>query len=210
MKKRKMKKKPIIILSLILLIIIGLVVYFVFFNKEDGEKVEKVKSVDTIEGYDYTLSENATKYYKKLFKELKTTLTSDDVDEEEYASLVTKLFVADFFNLDNKVTKSDIGGLQFVYKDFRSDFTKLAENSMYKHIESNVYKERKQTLPVVTSVTADKKDTTAFTYNDNKSTDDKAYTYDFTVTYKEDLGYQTSGTVTLIHNDKKLEVAQME
>ncbi len=208
MKKRRMKKKPIIFLSIILIVLIAAGVYFIFFNKDTSEKVEKVKSVDTIEGYDYTLSENATKYYKKLFKKLKNTLSSDDVDEEEYASLVTKLFVSDFFNLDNKVTKSDVGGLQFVYKDFRNDFIKLAETSMYKHVESNVYKERKQELPVVTSAVAEKNDVTTFTYNN--SSDDKAYTYDFTITYKKNLGYQTTGTITLIHNDKKLEVAAME
>lgn len=208
MKKRRMKKKPIIIVCLLLLIIIAAIVYFVFFTKEEKETIKEVKNVDTIEGYDYTLSENATKYYKKLFEELKDTLSSDEIDEETYASLVTKLFVADFFNLDNKITKSDIGGLQFVYKDFREDFTKLAETSMYKHVESNVYGERNQELPVVTSVAAEKQDNTTFKYGD--SSDENAYVYEFTITYEEDLGYQTTGTLTLIHNDKKLEVAAME
>ena len=32
----------------------------------------------------------------------------------------------------------------------------------------------------------------------------------FEIEYDEDLDYQTSGTLTLIHNDKKLEVAAME
>ena len=105
MKKRRIKKKPIIILTLIILIAVGVAAYFIFFNKEE-EKVAEIKNVDTIEGYDYTLSENATKYYKNLFKQLKDVLTADEVDEDKYASLVARMFLADFFNLDNKISKS--------------------------------------------------------------------------------------------------------
>ena len=207
MKKRRIKKKPMIIACILLLIIIIGIVYFTIFSKEEKE-VTKIKNVDTIEGYDYTLSENATKYYKKLFKELKDVLSQDDVDEEAYAELVTKLFIADFFNLDNKISKNDVGGLQFVYKDFQDDFVKLASNSMYKHVQSDVYGDRKQSLPVVSSVLAEKQDNTTFTYGDN--VDDNAYVYDFTITYKDDMGYQESGTITLIHSNDKLEVAAME
>lgn len=207
MKKRRMKKKPIIIACILLLIIIGVLVYFIFFNKEEKE-VTEIKNVDTIEGYDYTLSENATKYYKSLFKDLKDVLSEDNVDEEAYAELVVKLFLADFFNLDNKISSSDVGGLQFVYEDFRDDFTKLASSSMYKHVQSDVYGDRNQKLPVVSSVLAEKQDNTTFTYGDN--TDDNAYVYDFTITYEDDMGYQEEGTITLIHSNDKLEVAAME
>ena len=207
MKKRRMKKKPIIIACVLLLIIIGILVYFIFFNKEESE-VTEIKNVDTIEGYDYTLSENATKYYKSLFKDLKDVLSEDNVDEEAYAELVVKLFLADFFNLDNKVSSTYVGGLQFVYEDFREDFTKLASTSMYKHVQSDVYGDRDQELPVVSSVLAEKQDNTTFTYGDN--TDDNAYVYDFTITYEDDMGYQEEGTITLIHSNDKLEVAAME
>ena len=207
MKKRRMKKKPIIIAILLLLVIIGASVYFIFFNKEETEVIE-VKNVDTIEGYGYTLSENATEYYKSLFQELKDVLSEDDVDEEAYAELVVKLFLADFFNLDNKISNSDVGGLQFVYEDFREDFTSLASTSMYKHVESNVYGDRDQDLPIVSSVLAEKQDNQSFTYGDN--VDENAYVYNFTITYEEDMGYQEEGTITLIHSNDKLEVAAME
>ena len=94
------------------------------FNKfSSGKKTTKeVQDVDSIEGYDYTLKDNATKYYKSLFEELKKTLEADDIDEEKYAELVAQMFVADFFNLDNKISKSDVGGTQFVYSDYVNDF----------------------------------------------------------------------------------------
>ena len=210
MAKRKISKKKITIFAVILIVIIAAVAATIFFlnsNKKDDNTI-KVESVDKIEGYDYTLSSNATKYYKSLFKELKAVLESDDIDEAKYADLVVKLFVADFYNLDNKVNKNDIGGVQFVYKDFREDFKKLAANSIYKTVENNVYGDRDQDLPIVTNVSTEKKDSESFKYSDKS--DDKAYKINFEVEYKTDLGYQKTGSLTLIHNDKKLEVAALE
>ncbi len=208
MARRKISKKKITIFVIVLILVLGVASYFIFFNKGSKDDTIKVESVDKIEGYDYTLKSTATKYYKSLFKELKEVLEADDVDEEKYADLVTKLFVADFFNLDNKVSKTDIGGLQFVYKDYRSDFEKYASSSMYKSVESNVYGDRKQSLPVVIKVSTETPVTASFKYGNN--TDDKAYKINFDIEYKEDMGYQKSGVVTLIHNDKKLETASME
>ena len=197
-KKRKVSKKKITIFMIIILLIISaaIVPIVLLNNGKEKESTIKVKSVDKIEGYDYTLNNNATKYYKSLFKELKEVLEADKVDEDKYANIVTKIFVADFYNLDNKINKNDIGGVQFVYKPFREDFKKLATDSIYKSIENNLYGDRKQELPVVTNVSTDKQDNKKFTY-DNKS-DEKAYNIDFKIEYQKDLGYQTDGTVKLL------------
>jgi len=209
MAKRKISKKKITILVVILVVIIAAACLVLFLNnKNKDDDTIKVESVDTIEGYDYNLDSNETKYYKELFKELKETLEADDVDEDKYAELVVKLFVADFYNLDNKISKNDIGGTQFVYKDFRGDFEKLASTSMYKNVENNLDGKRKQELPEVIKVSVEKLDGQSFKYGDQ--TDNEAYTINFDIEYKDDLGYQTSGTITLIHNDKKLEIAQLE
>lgn len=209
MAKRKVSRKKIFKLIFFLVIII-LIIGGIFFylNKNKSEQVTVKKSVDSIKGYDYTLSENATKYYKSLFKQLKNVLESDDVDEDKYADLVAKMFVADFYNLDNKINKNDVGGKEFVYTDFTDDFTKLATTTMYKKVKSNIYGKRKQKLPVVTNVSTETKDSTSFEYGNN--TDDEAYVIDFSIEYKEDLGYQDSGELTIIHNGKKLEVASLE
>ena len=208
-KKRRISKKKVSIFILILLLIIGGIVALIFFmNNDKEEQVVKIKNVDKIEGYDYTLSNNATKYYKSLFKELKEVLEADEIDEAKYADLVTKLFVADFYNLDNKINKNDIGGVQFVYKDFRDDFKKLAADSIYKNVENNLYGGRHQTLPVVTNVSTEKKESSSFKYDEK--TDEQAYNIDFEIEYEQDLDYQKTGTLILIHNDKKLEVAALE
>lgn len=210
MKKRRINKKRVALLIGILLLAVILILFFALRGGEDSKsssKVKKVKTVDKIEGYDYSLAENETKYYKTLFKELKKLLESDDYDETEYAELVSKLFVADFYNLDNKISQSDIGGTQFVYKDFRDDFESIAKTTMYKQIESDVYGERNQELPKVVKVNTTATQT-SFKYGDK--TDDKAYSVAFEIEYENDLEYQSKGTITLIHNDKKLELAALE
>ena len=209
MAKRKISKKKVTIFVVILVVIVIAICLAIFLAKGNKEtNTIKVESVDSIEGYDYTLDNNETKYYQELFKELKEVLEADDVDQNKYAELVVKLFIADFYNLDNKISKNDIGGTQFVYNDFRSDFEKLASSSMYKSIESNLDGKREQELPEVVKVSVEKVEGEPFKYGDN--TDDEAYTINFDIEYKDDLGYQTSGTITLIHNDKKLEIAQLE
>ncbi len=207
-RKRRVNKKKVFVFIILPLIIIGFICYFMFFAGDKTTKIVKPKNTDTIKGYDYTLREDATKYYKSLFKELKNTLESDEIDNDTYAELVAKLFVADFYNLNNKVSKNDVGGVQFVYEDYRDDFTKYATSSIYKSVESNVYGKRTQKLPIVSNVSTVKNENMLFTYGDK--TDVEAYNISFEITYKEDLGYQTKGTLTLIHNDKKLEVAVLE
>ena len=207
-KRRKIKLGRIFILLLIvcLLAYLGILAYEKLAVKE--KKPGKVKNISTIKEYDYVLKENATAYYKKLFKKLDSVLSKDEVDEDEYANLVCQMFVSDFFNLDNKTSKNDVGGVQFVYKDYRSDFEKYAMDSVYKSVESNVYGNRRQNLPVVESVKCSKIGNNTFKYGE--SSDEKAYNLDFDIEYKEDLGYQAEGSMTIIHNEKKLEVASMD
>ena len=110
-KKRKINVKRVaILIILLLLIIIGGVLAVGKLTKKEG-KTKEVKEVASIDAYGYTLRDNATAYYKKLFKELEKTLNKDEVDEDKYSELVAQMFLADFFNLDNKISKNDIQNL---------------------------------------------------------------------------------------------------
>ena len=206
-KKRKINVKRVAILIILLVLIIAGIVLGIskLTNKENNTK--EVKEVASIDAYGYTLKENATKYYKKLFKEFEKILNADKVDEEKYAELVAQMFMADFFNLNNKISKNDVGGTQFVYSEYVNDFEKYAMDSVYKTVESDVYGDREQTLPEIENVTVTKVKNDSYTYGEN--TDDNAYIYNFEIEYKEDLGYQTEGSLTLIHNGNKIEVASM-
>lgn len=202
-KRRRIKKSGIVLIIIIIV--------FIFFigNKllfSDNE-VDKIKASDSILEYGYTLNNNETKYYNKLFKELKEELSKEKIDEEEYAKLISKLFITDFFTLDNKTDKNDIGGIQFVYADFQSDFKKLAKDSIYKNIENNMYNDRKQNLPIVSNVNVSNIDKINYEYLDTE--DNKAYEVVIDIEYKKDLKYQDKCTLILVHINNKLEIVKM-
>ena len=206
-KKRKMKKGLVVIVVVIILFICGVFVFKKVFNKKPVP-TPVVEVVDTIDNFDYELNDNETKYYNELFNELKDLLSKEDYSEEEYAVLIGKLFLADFYDLDSKVMKSDVGGTQFVYSEYRTDFEKGATASVYKFVESNVYGDRKQDLPVIKSVEKISLDTTS--YKSDMISDQKAYKLEMSITYNKDLGYPTDVILVLVHNEGKLEIVSMD
>ena len=209
----KVKKVNIIILVLVI-ILVALLISLYFVGKDSFKKKGKTKEVevvDKIDNFDYYITENNTKYFEKLYNELKKVLSSDNIDEEKYATLISQLFVADFYDLNSKVSKNDVGGVQFISSksNFREIFVKKASSydGMYYSVKNNLYGTRKQNLPQVkeTNVTSIKN--TTFSNDDFK--DNKAYTVNVEITYASDLGYQKNVVLTVIHNEKKLEIAEV-
>lgn len=205
-KKKRFKFKKIILLFLLFVLIIGFIFTKKLFKKEPVPTEALV--IDTIDNFSYQLNDNETKYYNELFNSLKELLSTDDYNEDDYAVIIAKLFLADFYDLDSKLMKSDIGGTQFVYEQYRTDFELGAINSLYKSVESNVYGDRKQKLPVVKNVEMVNLTKGSFAYND--STDNNAYYLDMSIDYEKDLGYPTNVKLILIHVNDKLEIASME
>jgi hypothetical protein len=117
------------------------------------------------------------------------------------------MFIIDFYTLDNKLTNLNIGGVDFVHSSIVSNFKEKAKDTMYKYVESNVYGDRKQELPVVSSVNVD--DITQKSFKYGKNIDSKAYYVKVSWSYKKDLGYETSKTLVFGHEDKKLALLQM-
>ena len=209
MAKRKINNKKIkkmsILIIVVLILIVGTIITVKIFTDKQTPK-ETVKVIDTVK--DYTLDENETNYYKDLFTELKEVLSSETIDEEKYAKIVSQLFLSDFFTLKNKVNKNDIGGTQFVYKNFQSDFNSLARETIYHNLENNTYGDRKQELPIVYSV--DVVETKQDSYDYLDKTDDDAYYLDLIIKYEKDLSYQENVSLIIVHNDDKLEIAEMQ
>ncbi len=206
--KKKLKKgKLVVFLLIILFIVFGCV--FMFKKKPKNVPVSvQTEVIDTIDSFDYQLNDNETEYYNELFNSLKDLLGNDDYDEEEYALLISKLFLTDFYDLNNKVMKSDVGGTQFVYSEYRSDFELGAIDSVYKYVQSNVYGDRKQELPIVKSI--EKVDIYTDSFEYNYDIDYDAYYVTLNINYDVDLGYPSQVKLVLIHNDNKLEIAKME
>ena len=209
-KRRKLKKKRIMIAMIVLILIIAVAslgVYQLCFPKKDVKTVVTV--ADKIaDGYDYTITDEATKYSKDLFSKLKKELSKDSVDEENYAKLETQLFISELFTLSNKVNRNDVGGVQFIYKDYQESFTKEAMEELYHYVENNIYGDRKQELPEIVNVDVINVEQKEYVLSD-EVTDEKAYYIDVTMNYAKDLGYQNSATIVLIHNGKRLDVVKM-
>ncbi|MEG0025812.1 MAG: hypothetical protein RR703_00430 [Bacilli bacterium] len=207
MKKRKLSFKKVIkfVIILLLIVIVCYGAYKLFIGNSNDKKVISVE--DKIKGYGYNMDDNETAYYKELFKKLKVTLEAKKIDENKYASLVSQLFLADFFNLDNKINKNDVGGVTFIYKDFRSDFEKLAKEGIYNAVVNKENGAKSMELPIVTNVSV--VDLEHITYDYLQTTDLKAIKIDLNISYKKDLDYQKTTSLVLVHNGKKLEIVSM-
>lgn len=204
--KKRFKLKYLLIVILIILLV------FLFINiksiYDSISNKNEVKTLMTIDNYGYTLNEYDSPYFKTLFEDLKKCLESDEVDEEEYATLVSKLFVTDFYSLKYALSKSDVGGIEFVYADYQSTFTKKAKDTIYAYVKSNIYGKRNQVLPNVKEVTVKSVDTEA--YKGDKMQDKKAYIVELNIIYDEDLDYPNDLSLTLVHVNNKLEIVKMD
>lgn len=207
----KLKKKPkkilIIIIVLVALAAIGFVGYKVFFEQPE---VKEAKVIKTIKKYGYTLKDNKTKRYQKMFEELDKILKKDPVEEEEYVKKITEMFIYDFYSLEDKSAKTDVGGTDFVYSKALSNFLENAEDTYYKYVESNIYGNRKQELPVVDKITINSVEKTEFAYGN--TSDEEAYEVNVSWTYTDSDfdDYQKEATLTFIHEDIKLSLAELK
>ena len=201
-----MKKSRKIIISLIVIIliaIIGLIVYKTVFNNSQ----EEVKIIKRIKDYDYNLKENETELYKTEFNELDKILSKKNVDYEEYAKSIAKLFIIDFYTLDNKLSKNDIGGTEFIKEDMRDNFIEEARSTFYKYVE--VIDGRTQELPEVSNITDVSVEKAEFKYSD-KTIDENAYKVSISWDYVEDLGYEKEASMIIVKQDKKLYIVEMD
>lgn len=204
-----MKKNTIryILLLAIIILLFLLGQYAVTIFKEKKKSTSNIETVDEIKEYGYTLNSKDEDIYKSTFNDLKTIL-SGNKDEKKYVEDIAKLFIIDFYTLDNKISNSDIGGLEFVNPVILENFKLKAKDTIYKYIENNIYGNRKQELPVVKSVTIDSSNKTSYKYN--QIVDSKAYQVKVKIEYVKELGYDTSKTLYFVHEGSKLSLIEME
>ena len=126
MKRRKPKKFVKVFFAIIIIGVIGYVGYLGIKNflpkkKEPGE-VQVVQVTNSIDKYGYTLEDRDTELFKKNFEELKELLNQEDYDKEEYLKLISKLFIIDLYTINNKLSRYDVGGLEYVYSGAVTSF----------------------------------------------------------------------------------------
>ena len=193
---------------IILLIVVGGIVVSKLIPKK--EEVKEAKVLDTIEDYGYVLKDNKTKKYQTLFKDLIKILNEEEINEEEYATKLSEMFIVDFYSLADKSAKTDVGGVDIVHPDILGNFLDNAENTYYKYVESNIYNNRNQKLPEVENVIVEKIQTISYTYG--QITDEKAYSVDVNWTYtsEEFADYQKKANLTFIHKENKLYLVELK
>lgn len=207
----KLKKKVRRILIIILIILACFIGFLIFKGgKEKPKEVKEVKVINEVEKYGYKLKENKPETYKKMFEELKTILNKTPVEEEEYVKKIAEMFIYDFYSLNDKDAKTDIGGVDFVYPLILENFLQNAQDTYYKYIESNVYNNRKQSLPVVKDITIDNVTQEAFAYGD--ATDENAFVIEVSWDYTDSQfsGYQKSAKLIFIHDENKLCLVELQ
>ncbi len=204
--KRKPKKILIIIVMLIILVALGVAAYLLVFNKEE---VKEAKVVSKIDHYGYELKSNKSNKYKKLFKELQEVLSAKDVDEKKYVKKITEMFIVDFYSLGDHISKTDVGGVDFVHPDVLENFIVNAEDTIYKYVESNIYGQRKQELPIIDSITIDSVDSDTYSYGE--TIDDNAYIVKASWKYSDasSSDYQTSANFIYVHDGDKLQLVEI-
>lgn len=207
--KKNLKKKLAIVL-IIVSIICFMLVFFKVTQKEKTPEPEEVKKEDEIQTkeFDYTLYDNKSDLYKEYFGKLKEELLKEEVNDQEYAKIISQLFVTDFYSLDDKLTSTDIGGLDFLYENIKENFVLKATDTIYKYVQSNVYGERKQDLPKVSKVEVKEATLTPVTIGD--LTDQNGYTVTLSITYEKEMGYPKEVTLKLVHIEKKIYVVEVK
>ena len=201
-----MKKKYKILLIVIIILIIVIIAAIIAFKfLKVSEPAEPVKVVDSIDNFDYTLDDRDTELMKNTYNELKTVLSSDEIDYEKYAEILSKLFVIDLFTMDNKVNRYDVGSTEYVYPDSVDNFKTNVEDTIYKSMENNSDGKRRQDLPEVSSIDNTSVETSTFTIGEEEH---ESFVVNINWSYVSDLGYDDNATITLIELNEKLYVVE--
>ncbi len=204
------QRKILMILGTLIILSIILGTSYVFIKKPwipESEPINKIIELDSIDEYGYVLEDRDTEIYKSTFKELQETLTKNEVDYKKYAELIAKLYIIDLYTIENKINKYDVGSLDFVYPDFKDNFSLKAQNTLYKYVEDNSYDKRSQDLPNVSQIQLSNIEDIKIKIN-KESFD--GYKVTLTWEYENDLGYDNKATLELVQKENKIYVTKQD
>ncbi len=199
--------KAWLILIFLLLIVASIIATLSIFKDDEPKTKNTTNVVSNIEKYGYTLDDRDSKYMEEEFNNLRKILSSSEIDYDAYAKSLAKLFVIDFYTLNNKINKYDVGGIEYIFSDKVNDFKMQAMDTIYNDIIDNTYKDRVQELPEIAEVEVLDVTKDSITLNDEEK---EAYKVTMKYTYQKNLGYDEEGTVYLVSDNKKLEIALYE
>ncbi len=203
----KKYKISLIIVSILLIITIGLLCFKKFvYDKNSNEKPSVYSSVvEKMDEYGYTLDDRDSDLFKEKYLELKTNLTSDEINYEEYAKSLSELFVIDLLTISNKVNKYDVGGLEYLYDSEKEMFKGKIMDTIYDFVEDNSYGKRNQELPTVSNVTISDIKESQYEIDNSKK---ESYDITMDIEYEKDMGYDKKVTITIVKDENKMYVVK--
>lgn len=185
------------IIRIIMLVVVALIAIYAIFVAIPSKK-NKDEGIENINNK-YILYKRDSSLYKENFEKLRTILETSPVDNKEYAETIVKLFVIDFYTLDNKDENTDIGGLQYVHSNLKDNLVLNASSTMYKYIKTT------KELPKVKSITSVDTRETTYIINDK---DYSAYAITINWEYDKDLGYEKQGIFIVVNDNGNLSIVE--
>lgn len=206
--KKGSNKKKVIIFSLVIIIVIGIigVASYALLKPEETEDTPKNVNEVTIDGYGIYADDNDSELYREEYEKLRENLLSDEIDYDEYARSVAKMFIIDLYTIKNKTNKYDVGGVDFVWPDGLENYRTNVTDTIYKYVEDNSNNDRDQQLPVVNSIEIVSEEQSTFEIDDVGEYD--SYTFELSWTYSNDYGYDTEGEVIVIRDNDRMYVVE--
>ena len=193
-KKVKNKKKFIIAFIVVLILVCGLLGWKLLSRDSGRKQAYEIKELDNLKEFGYTLTDSDSDLFKTEFKELKSIVNADEIDEEKYTTQVAKMFVIDLYTMSTKVNKYDIGGIEYFYFDKKDMYEQKVMDTLYSALQDNTYGDRKQELPEVSGVEVLSNIEGKFKIGTKES---KSRIITLNISYVKDLGYDKEATITL-------------
>lgn len=201
----KKKKIGIVVCSILLIYFLGGIFYNIFVDRSDTKKKNNVNNSVQIKGFEYLSNDSDTDLFKNEFKKLKNNLESSNINYNEYALSISKMFIIDLYTLNNKNNMYDVGGVQFVYPEARDNFKLNVENTLYKYMEDNSDGKREQDLPEVSNVEVTSDEVYEYTIGEEKY---EGYKINLDISYVKDLEYDAKAELILVKVDKYLYIVE--
>lgn len=193
---------------IVVIAIIGIGTYKLLADTSNNETPKVLKKNEVvISGYGIYIDDSDTDLYREEFNVLRENLESKEINYDEYAASVARMFIIDLYTIKNKVNKYDIGGLDFVYKKALDNYKANVTDTIYKYVEDNTKGDRTQQLPVVNSVTVNNVEKSKYKIASEEKEYD-CYKFKLSWSYSADLGYDNNGEIIVIKKDNRMYVVE--
>ena len=199
------------IFTVIIIVVISLIGYgaykLILDNEENSVPKTLKKNEVVISGYGIFIDDSDTDLYREEFNALRENLEGNNIDYDEYAASIARMFVIDLYTIKNKINKYDIGGVDFVYNKALDNYKDNVTDTIYKYVEDNTNGDRTQQLPVVKTVTVNNVEKSKYKI-ESEGKEYNSYKFKLSWSYSIDLGYDNTGEVIVINKDNKMYVVE--